>query len=344
MNVNGFLKYRRIWLGLALLWIMRFHLGFYPDNPVMDFLTRIGYGGTDVCLFASGLGCYYSLKKDPEPWAFLKRRFWRLYPTYLLFIAVWLIYKILTVNMPLSAVVGNLLGIEFFMDRQMDFNWYVSILFLLYLLAPIFSAMVDRLKWWGQVLAVALLVAASFACWGDNYHILGATRLAGFYVGMLVGRLCHNGSFAKRHKIAAVGTTIFGWCLLIALWQLDFNTLWHYGLFWYPFLLITPGMCVLYSKAALALEKIAVGRGLLRCLDKVGENSFELFLVHYAAIDVMEYMIEPMGLLPKDDRVWILAPVVFVAGCVALRLGAEELKQWMRRICKRVDRKEEAAG
>ena len=63
MKTNIFEKYRDTWVGIAMLWIVFFHLDIDIGNKVLSLIKLFGYGGVDICLFCSGIGCYNSLKK-----------------------------------------------------------------------------------------------------------------------------------------------------------------------------------------------------------------------------------------------------------------------------------------
>ena len=86
-------RYRDAWLGLAMLLIIMYHSSFRFSFYVLKILKAIGYFGVDICVFATGIGCYYSLEKDPDSLRFLQRRVKRLYPTYLCFVIPWMIWR-----------------------------------------------------------------------------------------------------------------------------------------------------------------------------------------------------------------------------------------------------------
>ena len=73
-----------------MLWILLFHIPMELPGAGLRLFRQLGYGGVDLCLFASGVGCFYSLSKDPDAGRFLGRRLWRLGPVYLIFMLFWL--------------------------------------------------------------------------------------------------------------------------------------------------------------------------------------------------------------------------------------------------------------
>ena len=80
------LRFRNVWLGIAMIWIVLFHIPIEWPIKVLDFIINLGYAGVDICLFASGIGCYYSLTSNSDVGVFIKRRLNRIMPMYLIFI------------------------------------------------------------------------------------------------------------------------------------------------------------------------------------------------------------------------------------------------------------------
>mgnify|MGYP003307083029 FL=1 len=74
MSCRTIIKYRSVWMGAAMLWIVFFHIPMELPTAGLRLFRQLGYGGVDLCLFASGVGCFYSLSKDPDAGRFLGRR------------------------------------------------------------------------------------------------------------------------------------------------------------------------------------------------------------------------------------------------------------------------------
>lgn len=70
--IVSILQYRNVWMGLAILWIVFFHSGL--EILVLHFVKMSGYGGVDIFVFSSGIGCFYSLDKDQDAERFMIRR------------------------------------------------------------------------------------------------------------------------------------------------------------------------------------------------------------------------------------------------------------------------------
>ena len=56
--------------------------------------------------------------------------------------------------------------------------------------------------------------------------------------------------------------------------------LWGWGLYWYPFILVIPGLCVFVAMVASWIDRFAAGSAVLKALAYIGGFSFEFFLFH----------------------------------------------------------------
>ena len=80
MNWFSISKYRSTLMGLAILWVMYFHINVQTFTDFGWFFHRIGFYGVDIFLFLSGIGVYFSLKNDPKFWDFIRREPPEYYP------------------------------------------------------------------------------------------------------------------------------------------------------------------------------------------------------------------------------------------------------------------------
>ena len=55
MSFKDIIKYRNIWMGLAILWTIFYHAEIWPAGDFLTWIKTIGYGGVDIFLFASGI-------------------------------------------------------------------------------------------------------------------------------------------------------------------------------------------------------------------------------------------------------------------------------------------------
>lgn len=199
MKTKELFRYRNVWMAIAILLILIYHSEMTFHNIVLSTLQVFGYGGVDIFLFASGIGCYYSLQKNNDIAEFMKRRAIRIMPMYLCFMVVWLLYKRFFFEMPISSMIGNLFCVQNFTGKSHEFNWYVSAMWLMYLLAPLFASVVSKMNRWRTGLAAMvtlLLFTVSF--WYSYTYIISIARIPIFFLGMLVAKKALDGFQLNR--------------------------------------------------------------------------------------------------------------------------------------------------
>jgi len=318
MYFKDLLRHRQVWLGAALLWIIMFHLPL--DLGYLHYLKLFGYGGVDICVFASGIGCFYSLSSDPDAARFMKRRLKRLMPTYVVFIALWLVYKYLIGEFCFQMAVGNLLALQNFTGFGQAYNWYIGATLFFYLLAPYFKAIVDQAASVRKYLFLVFLLVCSIPFWGSEPYMIVVSRLPVFYAGMLFADRCQKNERISGGQIAGmVGALVLG-LLILAVSHFSFpQYLWSRGLYWHPFLLITPPLCTAISWTANLLEKTRIGKPVVFFLSLCGNFSLELCLVHVELMVIIPAFIEKHNLSHMSNLIWVAGLGVLFAGCFALR-------------------------
>ena len=249
---NRLYSYRSVWMGIAILWIMYFHLPHdFITNPLLLKLQLYGYGGVDIFLFASGIGCFYSLGKRNTEFSnldFFKRRLLRILPAYWTFMVFWIALEIPRLHIGIQSIIGNLLGIQAFVPQGISFNWYIGLIFVLYLLAPIMYELCKRTDSLPRALLLTGLVILFTVPWiGDQGMLIYITRFPIFFVGMLFGKLgLEERSISWKIWLVMIMTLVG----VVALWIVDrcfYDYIWISGLAWYVFLPIVPGLCLCIS-------------------------------------------------------------------------------------------------
>ena len=332
---------RSVLMGAAILMVCFYHISenlFYDFGVIGKLLSRVHdvcYGGVDIFFFLSGYGAFYSLRRDPDPLRFLARRSSRILWPYLPFLAVWFLLKTrFTQWTPrmLLALLGNVTMTGWLAGMDYQFNWYVQLIFWFYLLAPIFFLWLDRTDAPPRVrprdIALpALLLLFSFSLIGYD-ALLGASRLPLFAVGMVFAkysiqpRRVSRCEYALLYALMVVGL----WSLFLAVDRFAAKC-WPYGLWWYPYILITPGLCMALASFFALLSKAAATRWIPKGLSLLGNASFEIFLIHVALYDL-----GPRFLPVKGRIAW---GVLFALSCcagVAYHAVIQRLRKcWERR-------------
>lgn len=331
MYFKDLLRYRQAWLGAALLWVMLYHIPI--DMGSIRYLKAMGYGGVDICFFASGLGCYYSLTSDSDIGNFMKRRLKRLMPTYVIFMIGWLALQYASGNFGIQMAVGNLLALQHFSGHPNSFNWYVGAVLLFYFFAPYFKVIVDRSSPRGKYLFPLFLIVCSVPFWKADIHIITASRLPVFYTGMLFAEICQQSKrISGRHVFGAMLSFVVGMLSLALFFAWFPQYRWSHGIYWYPFILITPPLCMAISYVLIRVEKFKFAKPIVSFLSLCGDYSFELYLVHILLLTLIPCLIERLNLANVRYFVWLAGIIPLIAGCFILR----RLTNLFNRLCQRM--------
>lgn len=274
-------------MGVAITWVLFAHSGvsfsFLPIGAsLMQFIKSNGFGGVDLFLFLSGFGVFRSLSHNEDPAAFYGRRIKRVLPVYLPILILWLLVNVSSISwkaLPF-ALWNNLIGLSFWLQKTPAFNWYILALPSFYLLAPVFFQAMKRWRERGVLflLIFTLLLDLSFS---NSYIMIAISRFTIFVLGMAAGRGYLDGKeCAKWQEYTIYLLGVIGWILLYIAERSMPQLLWNYGLYWYPFILITPASLLLLCRIFDVLGKHGIGKVLNSCLAGMGKCSLEIYLIH----------------------------------------------------------------
>ena len=76
-------RYRSELMGLAMIFVMLFHVWLPKSNPMYG-LVRCGNVGVDMFLFLSGIGLWFSWTGNRSLPRFFRKRYIRIYPAWLI--------------------------------------------------------------------------------------------------------------------------------------------------------------------------------------------------------------------------------------------------------------------
>lgn len=271
-------KYRNEIKGVAILWVVFFHAKLGLSEGLLYDIQKIGYGGVDLFLLLMGFGLYHSLSKDADLSRYLKRRALRIFPAYFPFCIAWLLVMIPLYGKGAATSIriaaGNLSMLGFFADVPLMINWYISVLALALLLAPLVYAVLTS----GQktVLRAAMLLLAAFVtglCFVGNDIYMAVSRFPVFIIGMLLAIPLSREINVRKMAAFLAAAAVMGLGVLYVCFARFPELLNDYAMYWHPFVLIAPGLCAglgwLFSKC-----HSSVGRPFA----VLGKASFEIFL------------------------------------------------------------------
>ena len=179
-------------------------------------------------------------------------------------------------------------------------------------------------SWKGYTVIILLLILFSISFWNSNVLIITITRLPIFFLGMCFANEANkekrqDKKLSKLEILTMILLTIIGTVLLFYFKGNYRKIMWKYGLYWYPFILITPGILITISWISMIIEKSKTGKILINILRELGKYTFEIYLVHALVFKIVKEYIS-MGIIKGTNKEWIIAILISALGCVILKL------------------------
>lgn len=257
-------------MGFAILWIMAFHHPVIEIQEISYFLESIGYCGVDIFAVCSGLGLFYSMKRNNNNFAFFSKRFVRIIP--LTVVYIFLLFSLV-----------NYEGLSFFSIEAIKWvvscTWYVIFCILTYLLFPLLYKYNGKLRmiaisYTGISVGLVILHPQYFNFW------LIWTRFADVLLGVYIAKCINSNS--QGNKLYITGLGIVGVILLyIFHHNWDREILYFNGMNYYPAVLFTTLLCFTICKI-ISFSKITN-----KLLGFVGQITLELYFAHYIVASML---------------------------------------------------------
>lgn len=279
-------------MGFSILWVILFHFCLYGNLlrfAPLNLLFGKGYLGVDVFFLLSSYGLCHSFTKNSIP-EFYRNRFFRLFPVYPLFLFLLLLMYGATFTFPSWKIfIFQITGLSCFMD--MDIEWYIPALILLYVLFPLIYKSIE-------------------ICFAK-------CRLAVFIVLSLLVALCpYLSGFVNGHLVMRLPIIVVGVVTFFALRNNDIR-----------FLILTYVLCFaigfcfqLFSdklELSLMLPLFLLGVSMLYGLSKpslrlltfCGKHSLELYLAQNLVFNHF-FINTDLGFLPKSFLAVLVIPAL----------------------------------
>lgn len=316
-------------MGLATLYVMFYHFPFVADSSLFNTVKSLGYGGVDIFVFCSGWGCALSYMRNRNAFEFWGRRLKRILPTWMLFVTfAWVPWYLYTTQVRglsvLADVVGNVSGLQVFTGKEDVFCWYIGLLILSYLLTPLFCEIEDRWSGLYLIIFILLLMLLSMPFWGTKYLIMVFTRLPLFFLGIVCCNLRED-KWPAKQMIAALIVSIIGIIGIIMLKRaISKSVLWEYGLLWYPFFFITPGLTLSLNTAGKKLSESRVNI-IYNAVSWIGVHSFELYLIHVLIKKIVSFQIQEQR-LSDSNYLWGICFLISVLLAPLLKAVCDRIR------------------
>lgn len=200
---------RGVLMGISILLIIAFHFtedcknfGVHYAGEIRWFWTYIGSSSVDTFLFLSGLGLFYSMKKNPDVVGFYKKRLVKiLIPYFLVAFPSWVWLDLVHENHGIIALIKDFTFLS--MPRWF---WYIFMILACYLIFPYVFHIVESARsevegeMWllSMISMVAVTTLILKKCSGDFYKSfeIVLTRVPIFLAGCFYGR----SSYEKREN------------------------------------------------------------------------------------------------------------------------------------------------
>ncbi len=177
------LSYRSVWMALAALWVVYHHISLTPLCAFLQVLKSCGAGGVDIFVFASGLGFYHSLKKNPDTLIFIKKRLIKIVPAYYLCVTPWVIFDGIRLGTTVQGVVATYLGVDSLFGLGLQTLWYVNGLVVYYILVLFFVPLCLRGNFKTKLLGFCFCILLTVPFLGDTMRLMLFARVPLLYLG-----------------------------------------------------------------------------------------------------------------------------------------------------------------
>ena len=205
-------KYRGELMGLAIIFVVLFHVGM-PQSNLFYPLRRLGNVGVDMFLFVSGMGLWFSWTRSrlgkkldgvgamdikSATARFFKNRYRRIYPVWLIVAASFYIFRYAegrggaaTPDIP-NLIANILCNWSFWRIDDLTF-WYVPATMMLYIFAPWYMELTRKLPTFRWLPVAFILLAAMVQYVPLLHHCVGHleiffSRIPIFFIGINAGK------------------------------------------------------------------------------------------------------------------------------------------------------------
>lgn len=294
-NYSLLSKYRQEIYGVAIFSIIIFHYFETVLNQgsvgllhafARIYVLLIGSVGVDLFLFLSGMGIYQSLKKDSTISRFYIKRLVRILIPYIVVGGCfWIVKDIVLEKNTILYFVKDIFLLTFWTEGKRVL-WYVTLIFLLYLISPVLFFVVKRLNSKSYIIVVLviaflLLISFVFRSFFDNCEI-AILRIPVYLLGFIYSdKILEKKSFSKSDLFLFAFIPVYVFCYLT---NSPFSRL-GTGLFSILLgLLIAQFFRLIYKK-----ENI-LSIGMKKTFVLLGDISYELYLTHVCGRNLLTYL------------------------------------------------------
>lgn len=254
----------------AILWIMAFHYSMYGNLlriGVVDFLLGKGYLGVDIFFFLSAYGLCFSLEGNGIGKYYL-HRLTKLYPLYLIYLLLFILAFRNNLDAPwYRFAVLQISGLATF--TQMDVEWFIPALTILYILFPLIYRALEKTFKWGFVASAVVVTALALLPVVLKVFVneLFVSRLAIIAAGVYTFLALRDGNREFLLKL-------YGLCAVIGLCYIGSDKL-----------NVSMTGSLLMPVILYAIAQIGIAVPKCRAIDIIGSHTLEIYLAQNLALN-----------------------------------------------------------
>ena len=194
IELTNISRYRGELMGMAMIFIILFHVSL-PQSDMFFGLRRMGNIGVDLFFFLSGIGLWFSWTKNPSCKHFFKRRYLRIYPTWLVMASLYYIPRFRGGDiMAWIDLIGDItINWDFWLHDELTF-WYIPATMMLYLFAPAYMELIRKhpIYRWLPVVMIMWCILVQYVT--PIHNIFGHieifwSRVPIFFIGINMGEM-----------------------------------------------------------------------------------------------------------------------------------------------------------
>ncbi len=216
IELSDISRYRKPLMGLAIVFVMLFHIDIDKSN-LMYSIAKCGNVGVDIFLFLSGIGLWYSWNKNPSLKHFYHRRFWRIFPEFFIMACLYYIPDYMSISPEDTGnwleLLGNVTINWCFWTKGSGTFWFIPAIMAMYIFAPGYMNLIKKNSLYRWLPVIIILLDFLVQCSFDIRHSIGhieifLNRIPIFLIGL------NCGQSVKDNAIKIPANTI--WLALLA--------------------------------------------------------------------------------------------------------------------------------
>lgn len=273
-------KERNFFLGIAILFVVCYHIPSNCIPPVFNILFYPGFIGVDFFLFFSAYGLVYSLGKRTIK-DFYRRRFLRILPLFfILAVCKSLLYLTDGNSLTFFDWLCNLTTLSYYGVGGFIFDWYLCFLLLLYIAFPLLNSFVKNSNGGGDLFDLQwIVILFLFSFIGFEWQFETAiARLPIFTLGIL----CAKDKPVENYKHALMSFSIV---FLISIFLLFIGVIHTYVIIYQ----LAPSLMFIICYLCFHVFQLSITSRIYKSICKIGSITLEVYVANNIALSMMTF-------------------------------------------------------